>query len=90
MRRRILLLVVVAALTAFGVSSASARNAGHFFLASGQCIEVGGFNQVFPGPDKMTALDLDPSTPSPPFDQIGTSFAAGQGNTPIDPGPCPS
>jgi hypothetical protein len=89
MRRLVLSLIVAAGLAGFGVTSAGAHNAGHFFLPSGQCLEVGGFNQVFPGPEKTTALDLDPSTPSPPFDEIGTSFAGFQGNTPIEPGPCP-
>lgn len=65
----------------------AAHNAGHVILPSGRCIEIAAFNDVFPGPGKDVALDLIPETPYP-RDEIGVSFAASRGNTPIFPGPC--
>jgi hypothetical protein len=65
----------------------AAHNAGHVVLPSGQCIEIGSFKSVFPGPDKTAELDLIPETRLP-LDEIGASFAAWQGNSPILPGPC--
>jgi hypothetical protein len=77
----------VAALLALGASqSVAAHNAGHVMLPSGACLEIGSFKPVFLGPDKATAIDLMPETGP---DEIGTSFAAFQGDTPILPGPCP-
>jgi hypothetical protein len=68
---------------------AQAHNAGHLFLPDGTCHEVGSFKDApLVGPDR-TQLDLIPSTPNPPFDEYGTSYAAFQGNTPLLPGPCP-
>ena len=66
---------------------APAHNAGHVVLPNGRCVELGSFKSVFPGPDKDTALDLILETPYP-LDEMGASFAAWRGNTPIIPGPC--
>ncbi len=64
---------------------AGAHNAGHLVLPGGACVEVGSFESVFPGPDKTAPLDLIPATLP---DEIGTSFAAWQGKTPLLPGSC--
>ena len=65
-------------------SSASAHNRGHVILPSGECIIVGSEEGV-PLPDG-TLLDLRPETPA---DEIGTAFAAEQGNSRVQKGPCP-
>jgi hypothetical protein len=83
MRRLVLLLIAAASLAMLGANSARAHNAGHFFLPSGKCLEIGSFKESPHG------LDLVPETPNPPFDEYGASFAAFQGNTPIFPGACP-
>ncbi|MFL6006075.1 MAG: hypothetical protein ACJ744_07510 [Gaiellaceae bacterium] len=83
-------IAIATATSALAVTpGAFAHNAGHVVLPSGACMEIGSFKSVFPGPDKTTELDLIPATPLP-HDEIGTSFAAFQGDTPILPGPCPS
>jgi hypothetical protein len=76
---------VAAALTV--APSASAHNAGHVIRPDGTCQEVGSFKQVLAGPDK-TPLDLMPESQGGMFDEVGTSYAAFQGNTPVQPGPC--
>jgi len=80
-------LVVAAVLALASIPAASAHNAGHVVLPDGTCVEIGSFKSVVTGPDKTTPPDLIPPTPQPPR-EIGTSFAAFQGNTPILPGPC--
>jgi len=72
-----------AAASALAAMPATAHNAGHVFLPSGACVEIGSSKES-PGD-----LDLIPETPDPPFDEYGASFAAFQGRTPIIPGPCP-
>jgi hypothetical protein len=68
--------------------AARAHNAGHIILPDGTCLEIGSFRDApIVGKDR-TQLDLIPQTPNPPFDEIGASFAAFQGLTPILPGPC--
>jgi hypothetical protein len=79
----VLLFIAAAALGTFSVNSASAHNAGHIFLPTGKCLEIGSFKE------SPNGLDLIPETPNPPFDEYGASFAAFQGNTPILPGACP-
>jgi hypothetical protein len=71
------------AASVLGAVPAAAHNAGHIFLPSGACVEIGSFKES-PGD-----LDLIPETPDPPFDEYGASFAAGQGSTPIIAGACP-
>jgi hypothetical protein len=71
------------AASALAATPATAHNAGHVFLSSGACVEIGSSK------DSPGDLDLIPETPDPPFDEYGASFAAFQGRTPIIPGPCP-
>lgn len=73
-------------------AAASAHNAGHIFLPSGECVEVGGGNSVTL-PDAAGAYtnaagerDLIPGTPG---DEIGARFAAEQGTSRVLPRPCP-
>jgi hypothetical protein len=90
MLRRIPVSLAIAAVAA-GLTfapGASAHNAGHIVKPDGTCQEVGSFKPVLVGPDK-TPLDLIPETQGGMFDEVGTSYAAFQGNTPLLPGPCP-
>ena len=64
--------------------TASAHNRAHLVLPNGRCIVVGSEKSVML-PDG-TLLDLDPYVEG---DEIGTSFAALQGNSAIEKGPCP-
>jgi hypothetical protein len=78
------------AVAAFGLAlvlpaAASAHNRAHLILPTGQCIIVGSEKSVTL-PDG-TFLDLRPETQ--PADEIGTSFAATEGNSAIEKGPCP-
>lgn len=66
--------------------SAAAHNRAHIILPNGECIIVGSEKSVTL-PDG-TLLDLRPETV--PADEIGTSFAAEQGNSRLEKGPCPS
>lgn len=81
------MLAVLAVMAAPAV--ASAHNAGHLYLPSGECHEVGSFRPApLVGPDRHQ-LDLVPETPNPPFDEYGVSFVGYEGRTPILPGGCP-
>lgn len=85
MRRRVAILAVgVTGAALLAPLPAGAHNAGHFTLPESTCHQVGSFKHHPRG------LDLIPETPSPPFDEYGTSFAAFQGATPLLPGPCPA
>jgi hypothetical protein len=88
MKRRHSLLLAAAALTALltfpGV--ASAHNRGLVWLPSGECVQVGALNEVRPGPDKTTKLDLDPVAEG---DNFGTSWAASRGQSALEKGACP-
>jgi len=81
----------VAAVTAAGAigltfsSPASAHNRAHIILPSGECIIVGSEKSVTL-PDG-SLLDLRPETT--PADEIGTAFAAEEGNSFLLKGPCP-
>jgi len=77
------LLVLVTALTLAAV--ASAHNRAHIILPSGECIIVGSEKSVTL-PDG-TLLDLRPETT--PADEIGTAFAADEGNSFLQKGACP-
>jgi hypothetical protein len=88
MKRRLSLLA-----TTFGMvvalaiaPSAAAHNRAHIILPNGDCIIVGSEKSVTL-PDG-TFLDLRPETV--PADEIGTSFAAEEGNSKLEKGPCPS
>ena len=82
--------VVKAAVTAAALAlmlspTAPAHNRAHIILPSGECIIVGSEKSVTL-PDG-TLLDLRPETQ--PADEIGTAFAADQGNSRLEKGPCP-
>jgi hypothetical protein len=85
MKRRVYLLAAVAVAAAFAVApTASAHNRAHLILPNGSCIIVGSEKSVIL-PDG-TMLDLDPYVDG---DEIGTSYAAYQGNSAIAKGACP-
>lgn len=94
--RRIAVVAAVAA-TPLGLSgTAFAHNAGHVFLPSGACLNLGSFRDApLVGADKHE-LDLVPQTPaSLGYDEYGVSYVGfmdvtGQRSAPIYPGPCPS
>jgi len=65
-------------------AAATAHNRAHLILPDGSCIIVGSEKSVTL-PDG-TQLDLDPYLEG---DEIGTSYAAYQGNSAIEKGPCP-
>jgi hypothetical protein len=65
--------------------AASAHNRAHVILPSGECIIVGSETSVML-PDG-TLLDLRPETV--PADEIGTSYAAEEGQSQLEKGPCP-
>lgn len=66
-------------------SAASAHNRAHVILPSGKCIIVGSEKSVTL-PDG-TMLDLRPETV--PVDEIGTAYAAEEGYSRLEKGPCP-
>jgi hypothetical protein len=79
-----LLASLTAALLLVLAPTASAHNRAHLILPDGSCIIVGSEKSVtLPG---GTLLDLDPYVEG---DEIGTSYAAYQGNSAIAKGPCP-
>jgi hypothetical protein len=88
MKRRISLMATAAGMVVMLAiaPSAAAHNRAHIILPNGDCIIVGSEKSVTL-PDG-TFLDLRPETV--PADEIGTSFAAEQGNSAIEKGACPS
>jgi hypothetical protein len=80
-------LVVVAALALMPASAASAHNRAHIILPSGECMIVGSVKSVTL-PDG-TLLDLRPETPWQVADEFGTAFAADEGKSRLQKGPCP-
>jgi hypothetical protein len=64
---------------------ASAHNRAHVILPTGECIVVGSEKSVTLPDGSM--LDLRPETT--PADEFGTSFAAEEGNSALEKGPCP-
>ena len=88
MKRRISLLATTAGMVvALAIApSASAHNRAHIILPNGECIIVGSEMSVTL-PDG-TLLDLRPETV--PADEIGTAFAADEGNSMLQKGACPS
>ena len=83
--RTLLLVIATAALMLASAPLASAHNRAHVILPTGQCIIVGSEKSVTL-PDG-TFLDLRPETPAV---EIGTAFAAEEGNSRLEKGPCPS
>jgi hypothetical protein len=65
--------------------TAPAHNRAHIILPNGECLIVGSEKSVTL-PDG-TLLDLRPETT--PADEFGTAFAADQGNSRLQKGPCP-
>jgi len=85
-RRISLLATAVGMVAALAIApSASAHNRGLVWLPTGECVQVGSLKSVTL-PDG-TFLDLRPETQA---DEIGTSFAADQGNSALEKGQCPS
>jgi hypothetical protein len=75
-----------AAVVALMLSPAAlAHNRAHIILPNGECLIVGSEKSVTL-PDG-TLLDLRPETT--PADEFGTAFAADQGNSRLQKGPCP-
>jgi hypothetical protein len=66
---------------------AAAHNRAHIILPDGRCIIVGSEKSVTM-PDG-TFHDLRPETPWEIADEIGTAFAADQGNSRLLKGACP-
>lgn len=88
MKRRMSFLAVVTAVFTVALSPAAvAHNRAHVILPSGECVLVGSLKSVSPGPDKSALLDLRPETT--PADEIGTAYAADEGNSALQKGPCP-
>jgi len=85
----VVLLALVGLMTLTPV--AQAHNAGHVFLPSGACVDVGSGKEAplvpasNPNRNLQGQLDLIPGS----GDQYGARFAADQGNTPILPAECP-
>jgi hypothetical protein len=77
--------ITAAALALMLAPAASAHNRAHIILPTGECIIVGSEKSVTL-PDG-TLLDLRPETT--PADEIGTSFAAEEGDSALEKGPCP-
>jgi len=86
MKRRISLLATAASLlVAFAVvTPASAHNRALVWLPTGECVQVGSLKSVIL-PDG-TFLDLRPETAP---DEIGTAYAAHEGNSALELGQCP-
>lgn len=88
MKRRISLLATAAGMVLMLAiaPSAAAHNRAHIILPSGECMIVGSEKSVTL-PDG-TLHDLRPETV--PADEIGTAFAADEGNSRLQKGPCPN
>jgi hypothetical protein len=66
--------------------AALAHNRAHIILPTGECIVVGSEKSV--SLPNGTLLDLRPETT--PADEFGTAFAADEGNSALEKGPCPT
>ena len=87
MKIGMVLLVLATALVLTLAPGASAHNRAHIILPSGECMIVGSEKSVTL-PDG-TFHDLRPETPWNIADEIGTAFAADEGNSRLLKGPCP-
>jgi hypothetical protein len=95
--RKISAVLLVLATALMLAATASAHNRAHVILPDGTCIIVGSEKSVtVPDgtlksslqPDGVNVfLDLRPETY--PADEIGTAFAADEGNSFLQKGPCP-
>jgi hypothetical protein len=88
--------VVAVALALMVTPAALAHNRAHIILPNGECMIVGSEKSVTvpewtpkasPQPDGNVYLDLRPETY--PADEIGTAFAADEGNSRLQKGLCP-
>ena len=88
MKRQISLLATAAGMVvALAIApTAAAHNRGLVWLPTGECVQVGSIKSVTL-PDG-SLLDLRPETV--PADEIGTAFAAEEGNSAVEKGACPS
>jgi hypothetical protein len=77
---------VTAALALTLTPAALAHNRAHIVLPNGECIVVGSEKSV--SLPNGTLLDLRPETT--PADEFGTAFAADEGNSALEKGPCPT
>ena len=87
MRRIITLLCALAAAFVLPGPAAFAHNRAHIILPTGACLIVGSEEYVTL-PDG-TRHDLRPETHWTVADEIGTSYAADEGNSRLQKGPCP-
>ena len=85
--RKISAVLLVLATALMLAATASAHNRAHIILPSGECMIVGSEKSVTL-PDG-TFHDLRPETPWQVADEIGTAFAADEGNSRLQKGPCP-
>ena len=85
MKRTRTTLAVLAAVALTPASTALAHNRAHIVLPTGDCI-IAGSEKSVTLPDG-TLLDLRPETT--PADEIGTAFAAEEGNSALQKGTCP-
>lgn len=92
---RLATVTLVALLPLGAALPAQAHNAGHFFLPSGECLQIGSFHDApLVGPSREE-LDLVPQTPaSLGYDEYGASYigfldVTGQKQAPVLPGPLP-
>ena len=83
--KQIASMLAIAVLALTPASAALAHNRAHLVLPAGACIIVGSEKSVSL-PDG-TLLDLRPETT--PADEIGTAFAADEGNSALQKGTCP-
>jgi hypothetical protein len=87
--------VVAAALALMLSSAATAHNRAHIILPDGTCMIVGSVKSVdLPAnaaapTNSLGQRDLRPGLPDD-ADEIGTAFAAEEGNSRLEKGPCPS
>ncbi|MDQ3688858.1 MAG: hypothetical protein M3406_02255 [Chloroflexota bacterium] len=83
--RKLTLIIALGLLVLAFPAAAAAHNRAHIILPTGHCIVVGSEKSVTL-PDG-TLLDLRPETT--PADEIGTAFAADEGNSRLQKFGCP-
>ena len=86
-KRKVTVLLVLVTVLVMGMAPALAHNRAHIILPDGRCIIVGSEKSVTL-PDG-TLHDLRPETPWEQADEIGTAFAADEGRSALQKGPCP-
>ncbi len=85
--RKLSLIIALGLLVLAFPATAAAHNRAHINLPTGECIVVGSEKSVTL-PDG-TLLDLRPETPWNVADEIGTAFAADEGNSFLQKFGCP-